>query len=162
VSFLIRAMAAEDLDPVWVLAGESLDAPRWTRQDYERIVQSEQPVLLVRCGLVALCGSDLVGFVVASWLRQETVAEVEGLFVEQTYRRQGIGGALIGACMAWARTAGVSTLRLEVRASNVAALALYQRYGFSAAGIRRAYYSAPAEDALVLQAPLFPQIPVPL
>lgn len=162
MSFSIRALAAEDLDRVWVLAGESLEAPRWTRQDYERIVQEAEPVLLVRCGLVALCGSDLVGFVVASWLRQETVAEVEGLFVEQTYRRQGIGGALIGACMAWARTAGASTLRLEVRASNVAALALYQRYGFSAAGIRPAYYSSPLEDALVLQAPLFPQIPVPL
>ena len=162
MSFLIRALAAEDLDRVWVLAGESVDAPRWTRQDYERIMEADETDILVRCGLVALCGSDLVGFVVASWLRQETVAEVEGLFVEQTYRRQGIGGALIGACMAWARTAGVPTLRLEVRASNVAALALYQRYGFSAAGIRRAYYSSPLEDALLLQAPLFPQIPVPL
>ena len=121
MSFSIRALAAEDLDRVWVLAGESLEAPRWTRQDYERIVQDAEPVLLVRCGLVALCGSDLVGFVVASWLREETVAEVEGLFVERAYRRQGIGGALIGACMAWARTAGASTLRLEVRASNVAA-----------------------------------------
>jgi [ribosomal protein S18]-alanine N-acetyltransferase len=162
VSFLIRAMTAEDLDRVWVLAGESVEAPRWTRQDYQRIVQAEQPVVLVRCGLVGLCGSNLVGFVVASWLQQETVAEVEGLFVEGAYRRRGIGGALIGACMACARTAGASTMRLEVRASNVAALALYQRNGFSAAGIRRAYYSAPLEDALLLQAPLFPQIPVPL
>jgi [ribosomal protein S18]-alanine N-acetyltransferase len=162
VSFLIRAMAAEDLDRVLVLAGDSVEAPRWTRQDYERIVQDAEPTRLVRCGLVAVCGSNLVGFVVASWLRQETVAEVEGLFVERAYRRRGIGGALIAACMAWARTAGASTMRLEVRASNVAALALYQRYGFSAAGVRRAYYSAPLEDALLLQAPLFPQIPVPL
>jgi [ribosomal protein S18]-alanine N-acetyltransferase len=162
VSFLIRAMAAEDLDRVLVLAGDSVEAPRWTRQDYERIVQDAEPTLLVRCGLVAVCGSNLVGFVVASWLRQETVAEVEGLFVERAYRRRGIGGALIAACMAWARTAGASTMRLEVRASNVAALALYQRYGFSAAGVRRDYYSAPLEDALLLQAPLFPQIPVPL
>ena len=162
MSFLIRAIAAEDLDRVLVLAGESVEAPRWTRQDYERIVQAEQPVLLVRSGLVALCSSNLVGFVVASWLQQDTVAEVEGLFVEGAYRRRGVGGALIGACMAWARTAGASAIRLEVRASNVAALALYQRYGFSAAGIRRAYYSAPLEDALLLQAPLFPQIPVPL
>jgi [ribosomal protein S18]-alanine N-acetyltransferase len=162
VSCLIRAMVAEDLDRVWVLAGESAEAPRWTRQDYERVVQSEEPVLLARCGLVAQCGNNLVGFVVASWLRQETVAEVEGLFVEQAYRRRGIGGDLVRACMAWARTIGAETIRLEVRASNVAALALYQRYGFCAAGIRRNYYSAPPEDALLLLAPLFPQIPVPL
>jgi [ribosomal protein S18]-alanine N-acetyltransferase len=162
VTFLIRAMAAEDLDRVLVLAGESVDAPRWTRQDYERVVEAAEPVLLLRCGLVALCHGDLVGFIVASWLQQEPVAEVEGLFVEQAHRRQGIGGALIGACMVWGRTAGASTIRLEVRASNAAARALYQRHGFSAAGIRRAYYSAPLEDALLLQAPLFPQIPVPL
>jgi ribosomal-protein-alanine N-acetyltransferase len=143
VTFVIRAMAAEDLDRVLVLAGESVDAPRWTRQDYERVVEAAEPVLL-RCGLVALCHGALVGFIVASWLQQEPVAEVEGLFVEQ------------------ARTTGASTIRLEVRASNAAARALYQRYGFSAAGIRRAYYSAPLEDALLLQAPLFPQIPVPL
>jgi ribosomal-protein-alanine N-acetyltransferase len=161
VTFLIRAMAAEDLDRVLVLAGESMDAPRWTRQDYERVVEAAEPVLL-RCGLVALCRGDLVGFIVASWLQQEPVAEIEGLFVEQAHRRQGIGDALVGACMVWARTTGASTIRLEVRSSNAAARALYQRYGFSAAGIRRAYYSAPLEDALLLQAPLFPQIPVPL
>jgi ribosomal-protein-alanine N-acetyltransferase len=42
-----------------------------------------------------------------------------------------------------------------VRSSNAAAIALYRRHGFSQAGIRRAYYSAPVEDALLLQAPLF-------
>ena len=63
--------------------------------------------------------------------------------------------------MAWAPTPGPPPIRLEVRASNAAALALYQRHGFSAAGVRRAYYSAPVEDALLLQAPLFPR-PVPL
>jgi ribosomal-protein-alanine N-acetyltransferase len=41
-----------------------------------------------------------------------------------------------------------------VRASNAAALALYHRCGFSAAGVRRAYYSAPVDDALLLQVPL--------
>ena len=95
----------------------------------------------------------------ASWLRQETAAEVEGLFVERDYRRQGIGGALIAACMAGQPTPAPPTIRLEVRASNAAALALYRRHGFSAAGVRRAYYSAPVEDALLLQAPLVPQTP---
>jgi ribosomal-protein-alanine N-acetyltransferase len=96
----------------------------------------------------------VAGFAVASWLRQEATAEVEGLFVELNCRRQGVGSALVAACMAWAAKAGASTVRLEVRASNTAAHALYRRYGFSTAGVRRAYYSAPVEDALVLQAPL--------
>ena len=80
--------------------------------------------------------------------------------MDQNYRRQGIGSALIAACMAWAANVGASSLRVEVRASNAAAIALYRRHGFSQVGIRCAYYSAPAEDALLLQAPLFPPAPV--
>ena len=91
-----------------------------------------------RCGLVALSGARLTGFAAASWLRDEAAAEVEGLVVEREHRRQGIGAALISACMAWAAGAGASAIRLEVRASNVAALALYSRLGFSTAGVRRA------------------------
>jgi ribosomal-protein-alanine N-acetyltransferase len=162
VSFLIRNLEAQDLDEVLVLAAESLEAPHWNRRDYERILLVEPAEPLIRCGLVADSGGKVAGFAVASWLRHEVMAEVEGLFVEGDCRRRGVGSALIAACMAWAAKAGASTIQLEVRASNVAAHALYRRYGFAAAGVRRAYYSAPAEDALVLQAPLLPLSPVPL
>jgi ribosomal-protein-alanine N-acetyltransferase len=154
VSLLIRNLAEQDLDAVLVLAAESLDAPHWNRRDYEQILLVKPSDQLLRCGLVADSGGKVAGFAVASWLRQEATAEVEGLFVELNCRRQGVGSALVAACMAWAAKAGASTVRLEVRASNTAAHALYRRYGFSTAGVRRAYYSAPVEDALVLHAPL--------
>jgi [ribosomal protein S18]-alanine N-acetyltransferase len=162
VSLLVRNLAAQDLDDVLVLAAESLEAPHWNRRDYEQILLAEPSGPLLRCGLVADRGGKVAGFAVASWLRQEAVAEVEGLFVELDYRRQGVGSALIAACMTWAAQAGASKVRLEVRASNTAAHALYRRHGFSPAGVRRAYYSSPVEDALVLQAPLLPQTCVPL
>ena len=114
-------MAAQDLDDVLVLAAESVEAPHWTRRDYEQILLAAPSDPLLRCGLVALSDGNLAGFAVASWLRQEAAAEVEGLVVEPEYRRQGIGSALIDACMAWAANAGASTVRLEVRASNAAA-----------------------------------------
>ena len=162
MSLLVRNLAAQDLDEVLVLAADSLEAPHWNRRDYEQILLAEASDPLLRCGLVADSGGKVAGFAVASWLRQETVAEVEGLFVEQHHRRQGVGSALIAACMTWASKAGASKVRLEVRASNTAAHALYRRHGFSTAGVRRAYYSSPVEDALVLQAPLLPQTCVPL
>lgn len=162
MSLLVRNLAARDLDDVLVLAAESLEAPHWNRRDYEQILLAEPSDPLLRCGLVADSGGKVAGFAVASWLRQETVAEVEGLFVELDCRRQGVGSALIAACMTWAAKAGASKVRLEVRASNTAAHALYRRHGFSPAGVRRAYYSSPVEDALVLQAPLLPQTCVPL
>jgi [ribosomal protein S18]-alanine N-acetyltransferase len=162
VSLLVRNLAAQDLDDVLVLAAESLEAPHWNRRDYEQILLAEPSDPLLRCGLVADNGGKVAGFAVASWLRQEAAAEVEGLFVDLDCRRQGVGSALIAACMAWAAKAGASTVRLEVRASNTAAHALYRRHGFSTAGVRRAYYSSPVEDALVLRAPLLPQTCVPL
>jgi [ribosomal protein S18]-alanine N-acetyltransferase len=153
VSFLIRALATEDLDRVLALAAGS-EGPRWTRSDYEGILLAELSDPLQRCGLVALSDGYLSGFALTSWLRPETSAELEGVFVDRAYRRQGIGSALVAACMAWAANAGAATVRLEVRASNAPALGLYHRYGFSTTGRRRAYYSVPVEDALLLEAPV--------
>ena len=53
-----------------------------------------------------------------------------------------------------ARAAGCRAVLLEVRVSNDAARALYARHGFTTAGRRRRYYTAPVEDALVMRLPL--------
>jgi len=153
VSFLIRPLAAEDLDRVPALAATS-EGPLWTRSDYEGILLAAPSDPLQRCGLVALSDGSLSGFAVTSWLRHETAAELEGVFVDRAHRRQGIGSALVAACIAWSANAGATTVRLEVRASNASALALYQRYGFANTGVRRGYYSVPVEDALLLEAPV--------
>jgi ribosomal-protein-alanine acetyltransferase len=152
-------MEAQDLDRMLMLAAASAEALRWMRRDYEQLLFAAPGEPLARCAMVALCGGNLAGFAVASLLQQETVAEVDGVVVDQDYRGQGIGSALISAAMAWAANAGASGVRLEVRASNAAAIALYRRHGFCQVGIRRAYYSAPAEDAVLMQAPLFPTAP---
>jgi ribosomal-protein-alanine N-acetyltransferase len=61
-------------------------------------------------------------------------------------RRRGVGRALVEALLA---DAGARRAHLEVRASNRAAIALYERTGFVAAGVRKRYY-ADGEDALVM------------
>jgi [ribosomal protein S18]-alanine N-acetyltransferase len=159
VSFSVRAMTVQDINDLVMLAARFVEAPHWSRRDYEKILLPDLPRAappggLTRCAFITLCDSTLAGFAVASWLPQEAAAEVEGLVVDEKYRRQGMASALLRACMEWAANAGASNMRLEVRASNTAALALYQRHGFSALGRRYAYYSAPVEDAVLLQAPL--------
>jgi ribosomal-protein-alanine N-acetyltransferase len=165
MSFSVRAMRMQDIDEVVKLAARFVEAPHWTRSDYEQMPCPAPPAAprtsrrttpqatLTRCSVVALSDNNLAGFAVASCLCLEP-AEIEGLVVDEEYRRQGIGSALIRACKDWAANAGALNIRLEVRVSNAAALALYQRHGFSAVGHRRAYYSAPIEDAVLLQAPL--------
>jgi [ribosomal protein S18]-alanine N-acetyltransferase len=61
-----------------------------------------------------------------------------------------VATALLGFVLNEAHKLGVHRATLEVRRSNDAARHLYERFGFGAAGVRRAYYSNPVEDAIVL------------
>lgn len=70
------------------------------------------------------------------------------------FQRRGWGAALLGAMLQVAREAGAQRVLLEVRPSNLPALALYRRSGFSQIGLRRGYYPADndsREDAIVME-----------
>lgn len=65
-------------------------------------------------------------------------------------RRNGMGAAILEHLIAEARSRGCEQLSLEVRVSNIPAIALYERYGFVKMGIRRGFYKHPTEDAYVM------------
>lgn len=65
-------------------------------------------------------------------------------------RRRGIGTGLLLHLLGEAERAGCSRCFLEVRVSNEPAIRLYHRNGFRTAGVRKNYYSAPLEDAVVM------------
>jgi ribosomal-protein-alanine N-acetyltransferase len=65
-------------------------------------------------------------------------------------RRAQIGSTLLEFVLKKGVELGARRATLEVRRSNEAARLLYERFGFTVAGIRAAYYSKPVEDALVL------------
>lgn len=65
-------------------------------------------------------------------------------------RRQGIAGKLLQVFLDFAQGNRLSFLTLEVRASNEAAIALYESRGFRETGRRRNYYEHPREDALIM------------
>lgn len=77
-------------------------------------------------------------------------AHLNLLAVHPGYRRQGVGRAMLEWLESTARTAGIFSVRLELRASNDAALAFYERLGYMRAG-RRSNYYAGREDALRMQ-----------
>lgn len=76
--------------------------------------------------------------------------EITNIAVSPVYRRRGVASALISALAEAGRKAGLSKLCLDVRVSNAAALSLYEKNGFYRVGLRRGYYSAPKEDAVLL------------
>lgn len=77
-------------------------------------------------------------------------AHITVLAVHPVYRREGLGLLLLSALLRLAQRRGLERATLEVRASNHAALSLYQKFGFKEAGRRRRYYKDTGEDALIL------------
>ena len=77
-------------------------------------------------------------------------AHITILAVHPDYQRQGLGQVLLWALLRSAWQRGLEWATLEVRASNRAAIALYQKFGFSEVGKRRRYYQDTGEDALIL------------
>ena len=102
--------------------------------------------------LVAEADEQIVGYVVA--LEAADEGEILNLAVAEAGRRRGLGRALVEAIVVALTDRGVRQIYLEVRESNVPARTLYQGRGFTVAGMRRAYYRYPTEDALVLRLPL--------
>lgn len=84
------------------------------------------------------------------WIVFEEV-RLMNLAVAEDRRRQGIGAALVASALRTGLMQAATRAVLEVRASNRAALALYQRFGFSQVSIRPAYYSNPVEDAVLME-----------
>lgn len=76
--------------------------------------------------------------------------EILNLAVYPDARRQGLGGALLDALLAEAGRRGLALVALEVRVSNLGAIALYRSRGFAVAGVRRRFYTAPVEDAYTM------------
>lgn len=77
-------------------------------------------------------------------------AHITNIAVRNSYRRQGIGELLLIATIDLSAELKTTLLTLEVRASNLPAQKLYEKYGFVQVGLRRAYYTDNREDAVLM------------
>ena len=98
--------------------------------------------------LVAMDGDRVAGYIGSQSVLGES--DMMNLAVDPSCRRQGIGRALVERLL-WELAEDNHCLTLEVRASNAAAIALYNDLGFRQVGRRPNYYLSPPEDALILR-----------
>lgn len=100
------------------------------------------------CFLAAECGGAAVGY--AGMFCAADECYVANVAVHPDFRGRGIGGRLLRALEESAKERGGAFLSLEVRESNLPALALYRSHGFVRAGLRKNFYREPVENALIL------------
>ena len=109
---------------------------------YEKVYPPSEPVgasTAPGARFLALSGSRLVGRIVLSRHWNE-FAYVNHLVVEPTFRRSGIGCALVLQAIEWSQAERLAGVMLETQNNNVAACRLYERCGFRLSGFDQALY----------------------
>lgn len=102
------------------------------------------------CALVLTDVGQVLGFVVFSRVLDE--ASIHNIAVHPCHQGKGFGRALLESALAQVRGEGANSCYLEVRASNLAARAMYEKLSFQVSGVRRNYYSSAEgrEDAVLM------------
>jgi ribosomal-protein-alanine N-acetyltransferase len=145
----IRPMTAADLARVMEIAASLPEAPQWPEATYLKALNPESTPRRIALVAVAPRSENILGFIAASLVPPQ--AELESIAVAAGSQRLGLGRLLFEALVDELRAAGVLEIALEVRASNYPAAAFYRSAGFGQAGLRRAYYVDPIEDAVLMR-----------
>jgi ribosomal-protein-alanine N-acetyltransferase len=137
----IRRLTYADLPQVIAIERRAFPTP-WSLAMF--VLELSKPAGIC---LAALLDGRIVGYLVCS--RYDTVWHVMNIAVDDRLLRQGIASSLLDRLFDMADKPN-EQYTLEVRTSNDAAIRLYERFGFRAAGRRRAYYHDNREDALIM------------
>ena len=150
---VLSPMQERDLDEVLVLEQASFTEP-WTRKMFLGELRGN----MFAVNVVARAGEagdgagraagTLLGYVMF-WVVFEEL-HVMNLAVRPEARRRGLGTGLVQHALSVGAARGVRTALLEVRASNQAAIAMYENIGFNRKNIRKGYYDNPREDAVIM------------
>ncbi len=139
---IIRNMLEIDLPAVHEMECCIFSKP-WSMTDFRESMKEEQNLYLVveenheiaaYCGLWGVAGEG----------------QINNVAVNETLRGRGIAYAMLKELIERGKEKGLTAFTLEVRVSNLPAITLYHKLGFEDAGVRKNFYEAPAEDALIM------------
>ncbi len=142
----IRPMQDSDLSAVLEIERRSYPHP-WKRDHFLHELSAPHSFPFVAFDE----SGAVVGYLCLMSLFEE--AQVLNLAVAPEQRGRGVGRLLMERAVELAREKGAGYLALEVRSSNVAAIGLYESFGFIRCGLRPCYYEG-VEDAVLMEKPL--------
>ncbi|MEN0615796.1 ribosomal protein S18-alanine N-acetyltransferase [Klebsiella indica] len=143
----ISTLNAADLPRAWQIETRAHAFP-WSEQTFA----SNQGERYLNFQLAV--DGEMAAFAITQIVLDE--ATLFNIAVDPAFQRRGLGRELLEHVIDEVEKRGVVTLWLEVRASNLAAIALYERLGFNEATLRRNYYPTVdgREDAIIMALPI--------
>ena len=139
---IIRNWKFEDILAVSDMEKECLSGEAWSYATLASAFENASSY-----GLVAEDGGEVIGYGCITCAADS--ADLENVVVAESYRRGGVGRAIVEGLLAEAKARGVQKTFLEVRVSNVPAMSMYLKCGFYGVYARTRYYSD-GEDCLVM------------
>ncbi|MBR0414233.1 MAG: ribosomal protein S18-alanine N-acetyltransferase [Clostridia bacterium] len=139
----IERFKKEHIPALCELETQCFGTVAWSESAFESELYKEDAIFLC-----ALEGDTLIGCAALNYAAGQGF--ISKVMVVPAFRRQGIAKALLEQMIRVAKENGIYELTLEVRASNEAAIALYEALGFENLGIRRNFYRLPKEDAVIM------------
>ncbi|MBC8014334.1 MAG: ribosomal protein S18-alanine N-acetyltransferase [Sporomusaceae bacterium] len=138
----MRRMNEIDIDGVLFVEEQSFTTP-WSRAGFVAEMKNELSYYLVM-----IESGRIIGYA-GMWVIVDE-AHVTNVAILPEHRGRKLGGKLMGELIQCAKGRGAVSMTLEVRATNMAAKALYEKFGFTSRGIRRNYYTDNQEDAIIM------------
>lgn len=141
--YQFRAMQTDDLDAIMEIEPHIYSHP-WTRGNFSDSLKSGYPAWVLEQE------GKIIGYSLMMMVLDE--AHLLNLSIAKAYQKQGLGRLLLEYMIQVAKNKTATNMFLEVRASNISAIALYENIGFNEMAIRRGYYPAHSgrEDAVLM------------
>jgi ribosomal protein S18 acetylase RimI-like enzyme len=138
----IRLARAEDANPIARMSRDTIETGLgWSWRPQRVLVSIRDPNTLS----IVIADQRVQGFCITQF--GDEIAHLSLLAVDAKFRRRGHGRKLVNWMLTAARTAGIATVHVEMRTTNLAARAFYRTLGFEDAGVVAGYYRG-VESAL--------------
>ena len=138
----IRPMEEKDICEIAGIEREIFSTP-WSEKAFFEALEAEYALFFA-----AEEDGQIAGYIGIYLAADE--GEITNVAVAENFRRRHIGEQLVHAAVSEAGKRGAVSIFLEVRYSNLPAIALYEKMGFSICGTRKGFYERPKEDAYVM------------
>ena len=139
----IRLATIEDAHAIYEIEQQSFSVPWRLESVLAELEGAANKLYMVICE-----ENHIVGYA-GAWLVYDE-GQITNIAVLPSARGKGYGSKLTKQLIDECFSRGMHEIFLEVRISNLAALAMYRNLGFSVKGIRKEYYSEPMEDAYIM------------